>query len=94
MTAKIVDLVGANIDAKAKELIGILCRDYELTANHAQAVHAHAESWELLSEAVADKIKESMQLVGLRYFETETLLITLIGDDLEIEGRAAKCSPH
>ena len=94
MTAKIVDLVGANIDAKTKETIGYLCNDYQLAANHAQALHDHAESYEDLSEKIAGLLKETMKLIGLRYFETDTMLITLIGDDLEIEGRAAKCSPH
>ena len=94
MTAKIVDLVGINIDAKTKETIGYLCQDYQLTANHAQALHNHADTWENLSEQIASHIKETMKLVGLRYFETETLLITLVGDNLEIEGRAEKCSPH
>jgi hypothetical protein len=94
VTAKIVDLVGINIDAKTKETIGYLCQDYQLTANHAQALHNHAESYEDLSEQIAGLIKETMKLVGLRYFETETLLITLVGDNLEIEGRAEKCSPH
>ena len=107
VTAKIVDLVGINIDAKTKETIGYLCQDYQLTANHAQALHNHADTWENLSEQIAGHesyedlseqiaglIKETMKLVGLRYFETETLLITLVGDDLEIEGRAEKCSPH
>lgn len=94
MTAKIVDMVGANIDAKTKETIGYLCNDYQIAANHAQALHNHAESYEDLSEKIAGLLKETMKLTGLRYFETETLLITLVGDDLEIEGRAAKCSPH
>jgi hypothetical protein len=94
MTAEIVDLVGINIDAKTKETIGYLCHDFQLAANQAQALHDHAESYGDLSEKIAALLKETMKLVGLRYFETETLLITLVGDDLEIEGRAAKCSPH
>ena len=94
MNAKIVDIVGINIDAKTRETIGYLCHDYKLTADHAQALHDHAESYEDLSNQIAGLIKETMKLVGLRYFETETLLLTLIGDNLEIEGRAEKCSPH
>jgi hypothetical protein len=94
MNAKIVDIVGINIDAKTRETIGYLCHDYKLTADHAQALHDHAESYEDLSNQIAGLIKETMKLVGLRYFETETLLLTLIGDNLEIEGRANKCDPH
>lgn len=81
MSAKIIDISGKMIDEGIKRDLAILCRDIEV----ANSLSSH---WADVEEKLTLMLGEAMIASDLTSFETETMVVTLEGDDIVIEGRS------
>ena len=85
MSAQIIDISGKLIDEGARHDLAILCRDIEIVSEIAQS---QAEHWAEIEEKITTMLGQAMLATGIKYFETETMVVTLDGDEIIIEGRS------
>ena len=85
MSAQIIDISGKLIDEGARHDLAILCRDIEIVSEIAQS---QAEHWSEIEEKITTMLGQAMLATGIKYFETETMVVTLEGDEVVIEGRS------
>lgn len=88
MSAKIIDISGKMIDESIKADLGILCRDIEVA-------NSQGQQWSEIEYKLTAMLHQAMIVAGLNYFETENLVVTVMGDEIEIEGKGdVSCAPH
>ena len=85
MSAQIIDISGKLIDEGARHDLAILCRDIEVVSQMAQS---QAEHWAEIEEKITTMLGQAMLATGIKYFETETMVVTLEGDEIVIEGKS------
>lgn len=85
MSAQIIDISGKLIDKGARHDLAILCRDIEVVSEIAQS---QAEHWAEIEEKITTMLGQAMLASGIKYFETETMVVTLEGDEIMIEGKS------
>lgn len=81
MSAQIIDISGKMIDDSIKRDLAILCRDIEVA-------NTQSNHWTEIEEKLTLMLGEAMIACGLSSFETETMVVTLDGDEIMIEGRS------
>lgn len=81
MSAKIIDISGKMIDEETKRDLAILCRDIEVA-------NSRSGHWADVEEKLTLMLGEAMIVSDLTSFETETMVVTLEGDEIVIEGRS------
>ena len=81
MSAKVIDISGRMIDEGIRSDLAILCRDIEI-------VNAQGAHWAEIEEKITTMLGQAMLATGIKYFETETMVVTLDGDEIIIEGRS------